>query len=100
MYVGRYACVYVCIYTTTCPSLAPELLNRLQASSVFKGLSIIGRCPVNMSILEPKIGALEMGLEITMSIFSKIASTILNKFQRLLDTIVPNKSASVISSQK
>lgn len=89
--VRIYLGLCICIYITVCLSLARERLN---------GLSNIDGCPVSMSILNPKIGALEMGPEITMSLFSRMASTILIKFQLLVEITVPNKSVPVISSEK
>jgi hypothetical protein len=37
-----------------CASLAPELLDGFYSCSVFKSLSILGRCPVNLNIPYPK----------------------------------------------
>jgi hypothetical protein len=46
----------VYIYTL----LTPEQLNGFYLYSVFKILSIIDPCPVNLNILAPKIGALQI----------------------------------------
>jgi hypothetical protein len=47
----------------TCTSLIPEQLDGFYKYSVFTSLSGIGRCPVNINISAPKIGALQMGLK-------------------------------------
>jgi hypothetical protein len=39
----------------------PEVWGGFYSYSVFDDFSIIGRCLVNMNILAPKIGALQMG---------------------------------------
>jgi hypothetical protein len=38
-------------YTWMCPSLAPEPFDEFYSNSVFKSLSIIDRCPLNMNIV-------------------------------------------------
>jgi hypothetical protein len=49
----------VSVHLYICPQLAPEQLDKLYSYLLFKTLSIIGQCPVNMDILAPK-GALHM----------------------------------------
>jgi hypothetical protein len=60
--------------------------------------SAFGHCPVNINILAPKIGALEINPPPQMLIFLKIALTILIKFQKLMETTAPNKTAHMVSS--
>jgi hypothetical protein len=59
-----YVCIYVFMYACMRASVAPGVLCGFYAYSVFRTFSIPGRCPMNMSILSPKIGALHMGLKI------------------------------------
>lgn len=49
--------LYICMY----PLPAPERLKGFYLYSVFKSLSVTGRCSANMNILGPKIGALHIG---------------------------------------
>jgi hypothetical protein len=51
-------CMYIFMYV---PWLEPERLDGFYSYSVFKSLSVTDRCPANMDILAPKIGALQMG---------------------------------------
>jgi hypothetical protein len=53
--------VCICVCLRICPWLAPERFNIFCSYWVFKSLSIIGRGPMSMDILSPKIRALEMG---------------------------------------
>jgi hypothetical protein len=50
----------VSLYVYTSSSLAPEQLDGLYVYSVFRSLSVTGRCSLNMSILAPKMRALQM----------------------------------------
>jgi hypothetical protein len=53
-------CVYVCMQTRMCTSLAPERFYGFYSTSVCNSLSDTGRSPVNVHILAPKLGALHM----------------------------------------
>jgi hypothetical protein len=55
--ISVYACVSAHLHV--CPQLAPAQSDELYLYLLFKSLSIIGQCPVNMDILEP-IGALQI----------------------------------------
>jgi hypothetical protein len=48
--------VHVCM----CALLVSEWFDRFYSYSVYKILSVLGRCPVIMNIPSPKIGALQM----------------------------------------
>jgi hypothetical protein len=52
------------VYIFMHPSLVPEQLDGFHSCSLLKNLCIVGQCLVNMNILAPKIGALQMGPKI------------------------------------
>jgi hypothetical protein len=68
------------------------------SGAVFKSLSIMGRCPLNMNVLAPKIGALYGSP--TKKIALKTAVKISIKFQSFIDIIVLNETAHVASRGK
>jgi hypothetical protein len=92
----RFWCIYMFLTTLNmkkwglewllsirmCSSLAPEQLVEFYSYSLFKSLTIIGQCLVEMNILAPKIGALKMPPTPpnNMTIFSKTAPTIVIEF--------------------
>jgi hypothetical protein len=61
---GFWIVVCVSVYFWINVLLLPELLDRFYSYSVFGNFSITGWCLVNMNILAPKIGALQMGPKI------------------------------------
>jgi hypothetical protein len=71
--------LYMCV--CMCPLLGPELFDGLRSNLAFMSLSLIDRCPVNMSILIPRIGALRIGPKHIKLIFSKADLTNIIKFQ-------------------
>jgi hypothetical protein len=50
-------------YVWVCASLASERLEGFYSYSLFKSLSIVGRYPMNINILAPKIGVIQVGPE-------------------------------------
>jgi hypothetical protein len=62
-------------------SLAPAQLNGLYSHFTFKGLSMLDRCPLNLDISAPKIGAIQMSPKIKMAVLLKIALTVVIYFQ-------------------
>jgi hypothetical protein len=52
-------------------SLTPERFDGFDSYSVLKSLSIIGRYPVNIKVLEPGIVVIRIGLKKQMTVFSK-----------------------------
>jgi hypothetical protein len=75
-----------------CASLVSEWLDGTYFYSVFKGLSLIGQCLMNMNILAPKIGALQMDHKNKMAIFIKNCSNSLD-YISVMETISLNKTA-------
>jgi hypothetical protein len=53
-----YTHIWICVL------LVPEQIYKFYSYSVFKSLSFIGQCPVNVNILAPEIRALQMGPKI------------------------------------
>jgi hypothetical protein len=70
-----------------CALLAPEWLDEFYSYLVFKSLSIIDHCPVNVDILAPKIEALQMGPKNKIAISQAWLLTILIKFHRFVEII-------------
>jgi hypothetical protein len=68
----------VCMYLWMCASLA---LDRFSSYLVFKALSIICPCPVNMNIPTPKIEALQTDPKHKLAMFLKKLQTILIELQ-------------------
>jgi hypothetical protein len=52
--------LFVCIYVCMCASLGPEWLDGFCSHTVFKSISVLGWCPVNIKILAQKLQALWM----------------------------------------
>jgi hypothetical protein len=52
-----------------CALLMPEQIDKFYSYSIFKSLSFIGQCPVNMSILAPEIRVLQMGPKLQIFYF-------------------------------
>jgi hypothetical protein len=44
-----------------CTSLVPESSDRFHSYSIFMGLSVTDQSPMNMNILDPKTGAVQIG---------------------------------------
>jgi hypothetical protein len=62
-----------------CAPPTPERLDGVYSSSVFKSLSFVGRCLLNMNILTPKVTTLYR-IPQTQIIFSKTAKRVIIKF--------------------
>jgi hypothetical protein len=61
----------VCLYVWMSASLVSEWLNKFYSYLVFECFSIIGLCPVNMSIPTPKIETLRCAPKHKMEVFLK-----------------------------
>jgi hypothetical protein len=48
------------MYAWMCDSVSPEQFDGFYSYSAFRCLSITVRCPVNLKILAPRIGAVQM----------------------------------------
>jgi hypothetical protein len=79
----------VCIHA----NLSPEWFDGRYKYSVFQSLSSHKLVPGEYQHSNSKVGGLQMGSNIKMAMFSKIASTILIKFQIFIGTISLNKAA-------
>jgi hypothetical protein len=55
-------------------------------------------CRINLNITAPKIRALQMGPKTENGDFLEIAVTISIEFQKLMETVSPNKSTQAASS--
>jgi hypothetical protein len=55
---GNVVKIFACVYACMCPLLGPERFDGLCSYLAFVSLSFIDRCPVNINILVPRIGAL------------------------------------------
>lgn len=82
-----FGMLFVFMYVCMCALLAPEWLDEFYSYSVFKSLSIIDQCPVNMDILTPKIEALQMNPKNQIAVFTSMALMILIKFHRFVKII-------------
>lgn len=63
-----------------CALLVPEQIDKFYSYSVFKSLSFIGQCPVNMNILAPGIRVLHMGPKIQNCDFLENGSNNFDQF--------------------
>lgn len=59
-----YVCMYVCKYVFMCASLVPEWLDRFCSYSIFKSLSVLGRCSANLNFPATEKAVLHMGAKI------------------------------------
>jgi hypothetical protein len=67
----EYEVVFGMLPVCMCTSLVSERLEGFYFYSVFRSLSILGQCLVNINILAPKIGALHRGLQAQNTDFLK-----------------------------
>jgi hypothetical protein len=79
-----------------CTTPAPERLDGFYSCAVFKSFSIIGQSLLNLNNPALEIRALQAGTKHIMAIISKTATSILIKFQKIMEIISLHKTAYVV----